>query len=72
MGYGSRALAAICSQKHQFPFILKVLLVMAVFLGFTFFVQGAAALDRPIVILNLVIIGGGIVFFGAAVRYCAD
>lgn len=72
MSAGNRVLAAICSQRHQFPLIFKVLVAMGVLLGMSVFLVGAAALEHPMVIVDAVIIGAGLLFFGVAIRLCQD
>lgn len=71
MAFRHRVLTAICDNRHQLPLIVKLLVVMAVLLGFSFFFLGLEALEHPIIVVDLVIIGGSLLFFSAALRYCA-
>lgn len=70
MAFRHRVLTAICDNRHQIPLIVKLLVVMAVLLGFSFFFLGLEALNHPIIVVDLVIIGGSLLFFSVALRYC--
>lgn len=73
MSFRSRFLDALCDHKHQFPMILKLLIVMGVLLSVSIVYLGpVAALNHPMIVVDAVLIGGAILFFSAALRYCVD
>ena len=60
----------VCAQRNRMKPVLGVMVTMALFLALSALYVGPGDDAYPILVLDFVLVGGSIAFFGGAFWYC--
>ena len=70
MSMTSRLLDLVCAQRHRMKPLFALMVAMALLLGLSALYVGPGDDSYPILVLDVVLVGGALAFFGVAFRYC--
>lgn len=66
----SVVLDLVCAQRRQMTLVLGLLIASGLFLGLSILFVGPGDESFPILVVDIVLVGSGLVLFGAIYRYC--
>lgn len=70
MSKSSTVLDAICAQRSQMRIIVALLITMGLFLALSALYVEPGDTSFPILVIDAVLVGGGLLFFGGMHWYC--
>ena len=66
----SRLLDLVCAQRHRMKQLFALMVAMTLFLALSALYVGPGDDSYPILVLDVFLVGGAIVFFGVGFWYC--
>ncbi|WP_226012238.1 hypothetical protein [Halomicrobium salinisoli] len=70
MSISSTLLDLLCANRERMRVVIGLLIVCAVMLGLSALYVGPGDRSFPLLVIDLVLVGGGLAFFGGSYWYC--